>query len=115
MEAPVRVHFREMQHDQALVDQVHERVEKLKKTGEAILACNVSISATTHRNQPLYAVHARVETPHGEVVASKEEQRDHDHSVPNIAVRDAMDAIHRQLLERRKKQVNHRDRGHHGD
>lgn len=106
--SPVRVHFHEMEHDQALIDQIESRVDKLTKTGEPILGCTVSIAAVSHRSQPIYRVHAKVATPHGDVVASKDEEHHHDHTLAHNAVRDAMDALHRQMLQRRKRLIGRR-------
>lgn len=106
---PLQVTYRGMTRSEALEEKIAERVEKLTKTGERILDAHISVEASQpHNKGHVFAVHAVVRTPHGEVVVSNDKDRHGDHDDAYLAVRDAMDALHRRILEMHKKDIDRR-------
>jgi ribosome-associated translation inhibitor RaiA len=65
-----------------------------------------------HHKGKLYAVHIDLRVPGGEIVASREPGQDHSHEDVYVAVRDAFDAVGRQLQDLtriRQGQVKHHE------
>lgn|GEM_PF-2469733 len=106
---PLQVTYRGMSRSEALEEKIAERVEKLAKTGERILDAHVSVEASQpHNRGHIFAVHAVVRTPHGEVVVSNDKDPKGSHEDAYLAVRDAMDSLHRRIQEMRDKEIERR-------
>lgn len=106
---PLQVTYRGMSRSEALEEKIAERVDKLTKTGERILDAHVSVEASQpHNRGHVFAVHAVVRTPHGEVVVSNDKDPKGLHEDAYLAVRDAMDSLHRRIQELREKNVERR-------
>jgi len=106
---PLQVTYRGMSRSEALEEKIAERVDKLTKTGERILDAHVSIEASQpHNNGHVFAVHAVVRTSHGEIVVSNDKDPKGTHEDAYLAVRDAMDALHRRIQEVREKAIERR-------
>ncbi len=108
---PLQVTYRGMSRSEALEEKITERIEKLTKTGERILDAHVSVEASQpHNRGHVFSVHAVVHTPHGEVVVSNDRDPSGTHEDAYLAVRDAMDALHRRILEMREREIERRQR-----
>ncbi len=108
---PLQVTYRGMSRSEALEERIAERVEKLTKTGERILDAHISVEASQpHNRGHVFSVHAVVHTPHGEIVVSNDRDPSRQHEDAYLAVRDAMDALHRRILERRDRELERRQR-----
>lgn len=106
---PLQVTYRGMSRSEALEEKIAERIDKLTKTGERILDAHVSVEASQpHNRGHVFAVHAVVRTPHGEVVVSNDKDPKGTHEDAYLAVRDAMDSLHRRIQEIREKEVERR-------
>lgn len=106
---PLQVTYRGMSRSEALEEKISERVDKLAKTGERILDAHVSVEASSpHNRGHVFNVHAVVRTPHGEIVVSNDKDPKGLHEDAYLAVRDAMDALHRRILEIREKELARR-------
>lgn len=104
---PLQVAFLGMETSAALESRIAEHVAKLSRTGERVFGCRVSIEPPSGRRRG-FNVHAKATTQHGDVVASNDADPSGTHEDPYLAVRDAMDALHRRLLDQRKKLLDHR-------
>lgn len=106
MKLPLQVIFRDMAPLPSLEGQIRERAERLERHFAHIVSCHVAVEATGNRHHQghRYVVNVDVRVPGGEICAGRN-QGDEDIAV---AVRDAFDAVTRQLqdeLERRRGQV----------
>ena len=108
---PLQVTYRGMDRSEALEERIAERVDKLTKTGERILDAKVSVEASQpHNRGHLFSVHAVVRTPHGEFVVSNDKDPTGSHEDAYVAVRDAMDALQRRIIEKREREIERRQR-----
>lgn len=100
---PFEVHFKDMPADATLIEKVQDRVARLSRTGERILGCQIRIRAMTRNTRhPIYAVHVEAATAHGPIAVSSEHLEE-EHADAAVAVRDAMDALHRRIRDRRER------------
>jgi ribosomal subunit interface protein len=78
---------------------VRERAEKLKTFGERIMSCRVAVELHHRRHQQGNPYHVRVDLklPQEEIVASREPAEHHAHEDVYVAIRDAFDAVRRQI------------------
>lgn len=111
MAVPLQITFKGMEPSPALEARVRDKAAKLERFEGDILRCHVTVEAPHrhHRQGRLYLVHVEVFVPRGDVSVTRESPRDHAHEDPYVAVRDAFDAVARQLedhvrrLDRRVK------------
>ena len=113
MDVPLQIHFKNMEPSPALESAVRERMEKLERFADHIISCRVTIEAP-HRHQrkgKLFQVIVDVRVPRGEIVASRSPDAHHAHEDVYVAMRDAFNAVERQLKSRirvsRGKVKNH--------
>jgi ribosomal subunit interface protein len=102
----VEIAFRNMDHSQAVEDKVRTQIDKLGQFHDHLMACRVVVE-THHRHQHkghLYHVRVDVTVPDAELVVSREPGAHHAHEDVYVAVRDAFDAMRRQLQEVARRQ-----------
>lgn len=99
MAVPLQVTFKGMEPSPALETRIHARAALLERFARRILRCHVTIEAPHrhHRQGRLYRARIEVVVPRGDVVVTRESPHDHAHEDPYVAVRDAFDAVVRQL------------------
>lgn len=102
MAISVQVNFKDMDPSPALEARIREKAEKLERFADRILRCIVTVEAPHrhHRHGVLYAIRVEVVVPRGEIVVTREGVRNHAHEDAYVAVRDAFDAVARQLEDR---------------
>lgn len=78
---------------------IRVRVEKLERLFPRIISCHVIAEEAhrSHKKGKLYGVHVNVTIPSGEIVASRDHHDKHGHEDFYVAMRDAFDALERQL------------------
>ncbi len=100
MDAPLEIAFDNMDSSEALERKVRERVDRLNRHYSFINSCHVAV-AVPHRNPAAkpreYHVRVEVRVPEKELVVSRDPGDVRAHFDPYIAVRDAFDAMERQL------------------
>ncbi|MFP4002847.1 MAG: HPF/RaiA family ribosome-associated protein [Alphaproteobacteria bacterium] len=100
MDAPLEIAFHNMDSSDALEQKIRERVERLNKRYHFINSCHVTVDVP-HRNPAEkareYHVRVEVRVPDKELVVSRDPGDIRAHFDPYIAVRDAFDAMERQL------------------
>ena len=89
---------------------IRNRVEKLERQFPRIVSCHVVAeeSHQSHHKGTLYGVRINVVIPGGEIVASRDHHDKHGHEDFYVAMRDAFDAMERQLRshsERKRGEV----------
>jgi ribosomal subunit interface protein len=115
MELPLQVTFRNMKPSEAIEANIRNRAAKLERYYDRIVSCRVLVDADhRHRNKGnLFHVRIEIGTPGGQLVASREPHLHHSHTDAYVAVRDAFNAIQRQLegfarqRQRRRRVKNH--------
>ncbi|MGM0517522.1 MAG: HPF/RaiA family ribosome-associated protein [Pseudomonadota bacterium] len=103
---PVEVVFRNMDQSQVLEDKVRERAQKLTRYFDRIMHCHVVIEADHRRHHKgnLYQVRIDLTVPNRELAVSRDPGNRHAHEDPYVAVRDAFDAMGKQLQAYAAKQ-----------
>lgn len=119
MENPVEITFRNMGRSPAMEDRVRQRADKLDRRFEGLLSCRVVIEADHrhHHKGNLYHVRVDVVAPGAELVADREPHKNHAHEDAYVAIRDAFDAMTRQLeahASRRRADVKRHEPILHG-
>jgi ribosomal subunit interface protein len=115
----VELAFRNMDASPAVEDRVRARIAKLAQFHDHIMACRVVIEShhRHHHKGNLYHVRIDLTIPGGELVVNREPGEHHAHEDVYVAVRDAFDAMTRQLQDAVRKQrgkVKHHEAPPHG-
>lgn len=99
MSVDVTVTFQGMEPSAALRADIQRHAQKLARFAPRLLASQVTVSLDEHRHQQgnRYLVHVRATMPGGEFDAGRSPPLDHSHEDAFVAVRDAFDAVRRQL------------------
>lgn len=99
MQLPIQITFRNMDPSPAIEQRIREKARKLDRFFDHIMSCRVMVEAP-HRHQrkgKLYHVRIDVTVPDGELVASRSPDQHHGHTDMYAAIRDAFDAVYKQL------------------
>lgn len=101
MPEPVHIAFRNMDAPIGLEDEIRERIAQLHRYASRITACSVMVEAEHrhHRHGRLYHVRIDVVVPGKEVVVRRESAAHHANQDLHTAIRDAFDAVRRQLQD----------------
>ena len=106
MEKPLQITFRGLEPSEAVQARIRAKAQELERFAPQIISCHVTVQAPPghqHRGGS-YTVHVDVRVPTGELVVSREHGRDHAHEDVYVAVRDAFNAVVRQLEDYRRRQ-----------
>ncbi len=99
MQLPLEITFRDMEPSPAIEQRIRQKASKLDRYFDRVMSCRVMVEAP-HRHKhkgKLYHVRIDVTVPDGELVASRSPDEHHTHSDMNAVIRDAFDAIYKQL------------------
>ena len=99
MMIPLQISFRHMKPSAALETRIREEAEKLELFHDHIMSCRVVVEAP-HRHQQkgnLFHIRLDLKTPGKELVVTKEHHDNHAHEDIYVVVRDAFNAMQRQL------------------
>ena len=99
MQIPLQITFRHMGPSQAVEEKIREHVAYLERHFDRITGCRVVIdSPPAHRNKGgPFSVHIDITVPGKEIVVSSEREQRPEHTDAYVAIRDAFDAMQRQL------------------
>jgi ribosomal subunit interface protein len=99
MQLPLQVTFRHIQPSAALEARIHQEVAKLERFYEKIMGCRVVVEAPHkhHHQGNLYRVRIEMTVPQEELVVSREHHDEHAHEDAYVVIRDAFNALQRQL------------------
>jgi len=105
MQSPSEIVFRDMPRSEALEKNIHDRISKLEKIFDHITSCNVVVEETHHHKHQgkLFHVRINMHVPDKELIVSREKHDKQEHEDPYIAVRDAFNAMQRQLEDYSRK------------
>ncbi len=106
MVLPLQVTFRKMDPSPFVRGRIKERADKLERFHDRIVGCRVVVEAPHrhHHKGKLYAVSVEVKVPGSTITSHRSPGERHSHEDVYVAVRDAFDAVERQIqdLLRRK-------------
>lgn len=105
MQTPVQIAFRGMDSSPALEAKIREKAGKLEQYHDRITSCRVVVEAP-HRHSrkgKLYSISIDLTIPGAELVVNSEKRNHHSHEDPYVALRDAFNAMTRQLEERARE------------
>lgn len=99
MISETKVVFRGLDHSQAVEDAVHKRVEKLERFSDEIQSLRVTLETPHNNHHKGKVFHIGIEAfiPNHEIVVNHEQHDKHSHEDIYVAIRDAFNAIERQL------------------
>ncbi len=114
MQVPLELSFPGLDQSDALEALVRERVAKLDRLTDRLVACRVAVERPhkQHRTGNLYHVRILMSVPQDEIVISRDPGANEAHEDVYQAVRDAFDAAERRLKSYRRKirgEVKHHD------
>jgi ribosomal subunit interface protein len=106
MQLPVQITFRHMQASEAMEAAIRKRAEQLDQFHDHIMSCRVVVEPQQrHTNQGnLYSVRIDIKTPGRELVVSRESELHKEYEDVYVSIRDAFDAMRRQLEDVRRRQ-----------
>ena len=107
---PVEVVFHNLQSSPAIEARIQDRAVWLDRFYDQIMSCRVAVEAAHkhHHKGNLFRVRIDVTVPDDELVVSRMPDDQHAHEDVYVAIRDAFDAMRRQLEDyarRRRGQV----------
>jgi len=98
MNIPLQISFRDISHSDAVEDRIREKVAKLETYTDRIISCRVVVEAPHRQHKKGTLYHIRVDlTLQGEEIVVDRDPDDHAHEDVYIAIRDAFEAVRRQL------------------
>jgi ribosome-associated translation inhibitor RaiA len=106
IQIPVQVTFRNLGHSEAIEAKIQERARKLGSFYPHIMSCRVAVEALHRHHVQGNHFHIRIDVkvPGGELVAGREPDEHHSYTDVYVAIRDAFDAIRRQLEDHARLQ-----------
>lgn len=101
MTVPVQITLRDMPHSEAVETKIREKAEKLERFFDRIMGCRVVVEMPQrHKHQgKLHSVRIDLTVPGAELVANHAQHED-----VYVAIRDAFQAITRQLEDHARRQ-----------
>lgn len=106
MQIPLQITFRDMEYSTAVEADIREKAGKLEQFYDHIMSCQVVVESphSHHHKGNLYQVRIDMTVPDGELLVSHgHHHQDHSHEDVYVAVRDAFDAMKRQLEDYARK------------
>jgi ribosomal subunit interface protein len=99
MQEPLQVSYRDVTPSTAIEAAIHERAAKLDEFFDRITGCRVVVESRHHHHHRGWLYHVRVELalPGRLIVVDREPDEHHEHEDVYVAIRDAFDAVRRQL------------------
>jgi ribosome-associated translation inhibitor RaiA len=101
VQLPLQITFRGMAPSDAIESVIRERAAKLERFHGRIMRCHVTVDVPHrhHHKGRLYAVRIDLTTPTGEIAVTRNPSDDSAHEDLHAVVRDAFDAVVRQLQD----------------
>jgi len=106
MQIPLQISFRKVDPSPALESRIRKEAARLDKFHEHIMSCRVVIEAPHqhHHKGNLYHLRIDLKVPGQELVVTREHHDQHAHEDAFVVVRDAFDAMQRQLEDYARRQ-----------
>lgn len=99
MQIPVQIVFRGMKPSPAVETNIRAHVDKLERFFDRIMSCRIVVEQGHRHGHKGNLFHVRIDlkVPNGELVASRDPAEHQAHQDVYVSIRDAFDAIQRQL------------------
>ena len=99
MQEPLQISYRDVEPSAAIDAAIRERALKLEEFFDRITGCRVMIESPHrhHRQGRLYHLRVELAVPGRVLVVNRDPQEDQSHEDIYVAIRDAFDAVRRQL------------------
>lgn len=98
METPAEVTFKDIDHSDAVEARIRQRVAKLEAMSREIVRCQVWVRAPHRRHKGTeYIIDISVQMPGSTLHIDRQPGDDHAHTDIYVAIRDAFNAMERQL------------------
>ena len=96
---PLQVTFRNLDHSDAVEARIREKLDKLCQFHPTVMSCRVAVEQLHRHHQQGNHFHIRIDlkVPGHELVAGREPDLNHAYADIYVAIRDAFDALKRQL------------------
>jgi ribosomal subunit interface protein len=120
MQIPLQITFKDIKHSDAVEAKIIEKAKKLEQFSKDIISCNVVIEEPhkNHQQGNLFSITIDVSMPGQELAVSKQSDKDHAHENMYIVIRDAFDAMRRQIQslgEKKRGKVKVHEVAPHGE
>ena len=118
MKIPLQITFRNMEPSDAVEARIRDKAANLEQFAKDIMSCRVIVEAPHkhHNKGNIYAVKIDITLPGDEIIADRNPKQDHAHEDVYVAIRDAFNAVRRQLEDyvrlRRNKVKTHKTLPH---
>jgi len=105
MQIPLQIAFHGLDHSDAVEDRIREKVDKLEQFCDRITSCRVVVAvhhrnvSSLHRKGEPYNISVTCKVPGDEMVVKRAPKDPKAHEDINVALRDAFDAMERQLKD----------------
>ncbi|MBT8117108.1 MAG: HPF/RaiA family ribosome-associated protein [Gammaproteobacteria bacterium] len=106
MQIPLQITFRDMEPSDAIEARIREKAAKLDRFYDHVMSCRVMVESPHghHHKGRLYQVRIDMTVPDGELLVTHEHHhKDHSHEDVYVAIRDAFEAMKRQLEDYARK------------
>jgi ribosomal subunit interface protein len=105
METPLELSFVNLDHSDAVEQRIRERVDKLERFFGRVTSCHVFVEAPhkQHRKGNRFEVRVEVRVPGTELAVTNNPGDVNAHEDLNVAIRDAFNAMERQLRKWKQK------------
>jgi len=105
MEQPLELKFTDMPPSEFVERDIRDRVARLERLFDRITSCHVYVTAPHKRHQKgnRYEIRLEVRVPGNELVVNNQPGDVHAHEDIHVAVRDAFNAMERQLKKHKAK------------
>ncbi len=113
MQVPLQVTFHGIDHSDAVEERIREKAAKLDQLYDGITACRVVIephhknTSSLHKKGEPFHIRIDVTVPGKELVVKRAPKDAHVHEDIFVALRDAFQAMERQLKDHREIQRGH--------
>ncbi|MAM71158.1 MAG: ribosomal subunit interface protein [Gammaproteobacteria bacterium] len=111
MVSDTKVVFRGIDHSQAVADAVQKRLDKLERYSDEIQSLRVTLESPHNHHHKGKVFHVGVEAiiPNHDILVNNDQHDNHSHEDIYIAIRDAFNALERQIKSIYAKR-RHQDR-----
>ena len=99
MQLPLQITFRHMETSAAVEERIRTEAVRLERFYDHIIACRVVVEAPHHHHHQgqLFHIRINVTVPGDELTVSREQHDKHAREDAYVAIRDAFNALQRQL------------------
>lgn len=105
MQSPLEISWHHVDKSAALETRIREHVDKLETYYDGIIGCRVSVERPhgRHHQGNLYHLRIELQVPGKDIVVKRDPAQHHTHEDVYVSLRDAFDAVRRQLEDYARK------------